>query len=517
MVGTVTIGAKDGNAVEEARRRISLILDPPTADVGAVYAGKVVNITKFGAFVNVLPGRDGLLHISKLSPLAAASGSTTWRTCSPRPAHRGAGRRHRPAGQGLAVAGLGAPFARRPAGSGTAAGATAGVRTATAATATAPTAAARQPGDPRRRRLDPAGRRGALLRGRLRGRAGGRARRPRPRRRSRPRAAAAVAAAAARPAAARVAVDRNLCSAERHPPGHRDHGGCPLGGGGYWVGSGSRDESDELAGRVALPRAPLFKGTPTRSAAAIAEALDEVGGDCNAFTTKEYTTFYVRLLSEHLPLGLDILSEIMWDPALRPPTSTPSAGHPRRDPDARRRAGRPGGRAVAVLAVPGHPLGRDTLGTQAPWAHWDADDIRRFFEHHYRPATWWSRWPGTAPTTAWRPTSTSASPASPGERPRAHGPGARHRSRCTWCGGRPSRPTCVYGVRSVSRFDERRWALAVLNHVLGGGLSSRLFQKIREERGWPTRCGRSGPPTRMPGRWPSSSAPPDTSTRCCAS
>ena len=70
VVGTVTIGAKDSNAVEEARRRISLILDPPTADVGAVYDGKVVNITKFGAFVNVLPGRDGLLHISKLSPLA---------------------------------------------------------------------------------------------------------------------------------------------------------------------------------------------------------------------------------------------------------------------------------------------------------------------------------------------------------------------------------------------------------------------------------------------------------------
>jgi polyribonucleotide nucleotidyltransferase len=70
VVGTVTIGAKDGNAVEEARRRISLILDPPTAEVGTVYSGKVVNITKFGAFVNVLPGRDGLLHISKLSSLA---------------------------------------------------------------------------------------------------------------------------------------------------------------------------------------------------------------------------------------------------------------------------------------------------------------------------------------------------------------------------------------------------------------------------------------------------------------
>jgi polyribonucleotide nucleotidyltransferase len=66
MVGTVTIGAKDGTAVEEARRRISTILDPPLAEVGATYQGKVVNITKFGAFVNILPGRDGLLHISKI-------------------------------------------------------------------------------------------------------------------------------------------------------------------------------------------------------------------------------------------------------------------------------------------------------------------------------------------------------------------------------------------------------------------------------------------------------------------
>ncbi|MDP8992186.1 MAG: polyribonucleotide nucleotidyltransferase, partial [Actinomycetota bacterium] len=65
-VGRVTIGAKDGAAVEEARRRIELILDPPSAEIGATYTGKVVNVTKFGAFVNILPGRDGLVHISKL-------------------------------------------------------------------------------------------------------------------------------------------------------------------------------------------------------------------------------------------------------------------------------------------------------------------------------------------------------------------------------------------------------------------------------------------------------------------
>jgi len=69
VVGTVTIGAKDGRAVEEARRRIAMILDPPTPEVGATYQGRVVNLAKFGAFVSIMPGRDGLLHISKMSPL----------------------------------------------------------------------------------------------------------------------------------------------------------------------------------------------------------------------------------------------------------------------------------------------------------------------------------------------------------------------------------------------------------------------------------------------------------------
>jgi polyribonucleotide nucleotidyltransferase len=66
IVGIVSIGSKDGSAVAEAKRRIELILDPPTAELGATYTGRVVNVTKFGAFVNILPGRDGLLHISKL-------------------------------------------------------------------------------------------------------------------------------------------------------------------------------------------------------------------------------------------------------------------------------------------------------------------------------------------------------------------------------------------------------------------------------------------------------------------
>jgi polyribonucleotide nucleotidyltransferase len=64
--GTVTIGSTDSGAVAEAKRQIELIVNPPLAKVGEIYPGRVVNITKFGAFVNILPGRDGLVHISKL-------------------------------------------------------------------------------------------------------------------------------------------------------------------------------------------------------------------------------------------------------------------------------------------------------------------------------------------------------------------------------------------------------------------------------------------------------------------
>jgi predicted Zn-dependent peptidase len=252
----------------------------------------------------------------------------------------------------------------------------------------------------------------------------------------------------------------------------------------FWVGSGSRDESDAVAGASHFLEHLLFKGTPTRSASAIAESLDEVGGDCNAFTTKEYTTFYVRLLSEHLPLGLDILSDIMWDPALRPA-----------DVDAERtvildeilmHADEPADLVAEhwqSSLFSGHALGRDTLGTQATVGALDADDIRHFFGHHYRPGNMVVSVAGDCTHEAVAADlERRFAGATGGEAPlrTAPGPGVEglHVVR------RPTEQAhVVYGMRSVSRFDERRWPLSVLNHVLGGGLSSRLFQKVREERG----------------------------------
>ncbi|HEY1652303.1 MAG TPA: pitrilysin family protein [Acidimicrobiales bacterium] len=252
----------------------------------------------------------------------------------------------------------------------------------------------------------------------------------------------------------------------------------------YWVGTGSRDEPDELAGASHFLEHLLFKGTERRSAAAIAEALDEVGGDCNAFTTKEYTTFYVRLLSDHLTLGLDILSDIMWEPALRPD-----------DIEAERtvildeilmHADEPADLAAELWQsslFPGHSLGRDTLGTSSSVRRITREDIVEFLARHYRPANMVVSVAGDCTHDA---VAADLERRFAGERggeaPKRDAPGA---DKVTLEVVR--RPTeqahLVYGARSVSRFDERRWALAVLNHVLGGGLSSRLFQKVREERG----------------------------------
>ena len=252
----------------------------------------------------------------------------------------------------------------------------------------------------------------------------------------------------------------------------------------YWVGTGSRDEPGELAGASHFLEHLLFKGTERWSAAAIAEALDEVGGDCNAFTTKEYTTFYVRLLSDHLDLGLDILGDIMREPALRP-----------EDVEAERtvildeilmHADEPADLASErwqAALFPDHPLGRDTLGTASSVQRITRDDIAGFFATHYRP--------GNMVVAAAGDCTHESVAARIEDRFAGTGGGASPSRRAPEPGIVPldvvRRPTeqahLVYGARSTSRFDERRWALAVLNHVLGGGLSSRLFQKVREQRG----------------------------------
>ncbi len=253
---------------------------------------------------------------------------------------------------------------------------------------------------------------------------------------------------------------------------------------GFWVGTGSRDEEDSQAGSSHFLEHLLFKGTADRSSSAIVEAVDEVGGDFNAFTTKEYTSFYIRLLAEHLNLGLDILSDIMWQPALR-----------REDLDAERQvildeilmhADEPADEASeqsSALLFPEHPLGREVLGTPESVSSMTVERIRDFFALHYRPGNMVVAVAGdlehqaVADGVEQRFAGTQGGATPKRESPEDKVEPLRVTRRST------EQAHVVLASRSVNRMDRRRYALAVVNHVLGGGLSSRLFQEIRERRG----------------------------------
>ncbi|MGH9108662.1 MAG: M16 family metallopeptidase [Acidimicrobiales bacterium] len=264
---------------------------------------------------------------------------------------------------------------------------------------------------------------------------------------------------------------------------------------GFWVGTGSRDEPPERAGASHFLEHLLFKGTAARSAAAIAEALDEVGGDCNAFTSKEYTSFYVRLLAEHLPLGLGILADIMEEPALR--DADVGAERSVILDEILMHADEPADlvaeRGMGAL-FPDHALGRDTLGTAESIRSTTAADVRRFFDHHYRPGNVVVSVAGDCDHQVVADVLGERFAGRPGgEAPARTAPAAEVEPLVV-----VRRPTeqahLVLGMRSVSRHHPDRWALSVLNLVLGGGLSSRLFQKVREERGlaysiWSERAG----------------------------
>ncbi len=116
---------------------------------------------------------------------------------------------------------------------------------------------------------------------------------------------------------------------------------------GVWLTRGSRHESDAQAGIAHFVEHMLFKGTDTRSAEDIAQAIDSIGGQLDAFTAKEYAGYYIKVLDEHLPLAVELLSDIVMRPAFVEEEVEPrEEGHPRRNQDGRGHARRPRARAL---------------------------------------------------------------------------------------------------------------------------------------------------------------------------
>ena len=253
---------------------------------------------------------------------------------------------------------------------------------------------------------------------------------------------------------------------------------------GVWVGVGARDEPTELSGASHFLEHLLFKGTPTRTARQIAEAIEAVGGDMNAHTGRESTAYYTRLPADHTALGLDILGDVLTQPSFRPP-----------EVDSERRVileellmhlDMPDSLVHTQLAealFPDHPLGREVAGTKETVEAISRDQIAEFFGHWYRAANLSVVAAGNLDhdqVVAAFEESFGALEA--GVVPERQAPTEASRPLVVQ-GSDIEQVHVELGWRSFDHFDDDRYALSVLNQVIGGGMSSRLFQQVREERG----------------------------------
>ncbi len=253
---------------------------------------------------------------------------------------------------------------------------------------------------------------------------------------------------------------------------------------GAWVGVGARDETDELCGVSHFLEHLLFKGSETRTAREISQAVDRVGGDINAFTSKEYTAYYARLPARHQALAIGLLGEVVTQPALRPDDidnerlvileelamdddSPDDVAH----------------RAFMRHLFPEHPLGRETAGSVETVEAIVPADVRGFFDSHYRA--------GSSVVAVSGPLDHDIALAQIEQAFAAFEPGDGRVARAEpgqASGGElldddTEQVHLVLGMQSMRRGDPDREALDVVNHVFGGGLSSRLFDEIRERRG----------------------------------
>jgi predicted Zn-dependent peptidase len=253
---------------------------------------------------------------------------------------------------------------------------------------------------------------------------------------------------------------------------------------GVWVGVGARDEPDELSGVSHFLEHLLFKGTEERGAREIASAVDRVGGDINAFTAKEYTAYYSRVPAEHLPLAVELLGDVLTAPALR----DGDVDNERQvileelamDDDLPEDVAH---RLLAEGLFPEHPLGRETAGTAESVEAITPDDVRDFFRRWYRPSAMVVAVAGAVDHDAVVAEVERRFPrAEPAPAPIRVAPTVEPAS-VVVDRRRTEQAQVALGFRGLPRRDPDREALDVMNHVLGGGLSSRLFEEIREQRG----------------------------------
>jgi predicted Zn-dependent peptidase len=252
---------------------------------------------------------------------------------------------------------------------------------------------------------------------------------------------------------------------------------------GCWVDTGSRDETPSEAGASHFLEHLLFKGSEAWSARRISETFDGIGARHNAFTSKEYTCFWTRTRDEDLPVGVEILAEMLQRPAFRQDEIDSERNVVleeinMNDDDPTDVAHE----EFITAAWSGHPLALPILGTRQSIQDMSRDTVADYWARRYTPRSTVVSIAGNLPDNlmeiivdrfgSWEGGATTRV----SDSPTVHS-NARVHTKDT------EQAHILYGSPSIVRDDDRRFALTLADHVLGGGMSSRLFREIRETRG----------------------------------
>ena len=262
---------------------------------------------------------------------------------------------------------------------------------------------------------------------------------------------------------------------------------------GIWVGVGSRDEDHAHAGATHYLEHLLFKGTRRRTALEISAEMDAVGGEMNAFTAKEYTCYYARVLDADLPLAVDVLSDMVTSSLITP-----------KDVDAERNVvleeiamndddpSDTAHEAFTAKLFGDTPLGRPILGTVDSINAITRDQIIEHYQARYTSEHLVVAAAGNldhdtvvqlVAQAFGKALDHAAEPVPPRLNGSHSGSGTAAGVGTTLVSRGIEQANLVLGCEAMARTDDRRFALGVLNAAFGGGMSSRLFQEVREKRG----------------------------------
>jgi len=254
---------------------------------------------------------------------------------------------------------------------------------------------------------------------------------------------------------------------------------------GVWMRAGSRHEIPELNGISHFVEHMVFKGTKSRSAQRIAREVDAIGGNLDAFTGKETVCFNIKVLDEHVPTALDVLSDLVLNPVFASEEIARERGvileEIKMDED------NPDTLVHEIFTQgfwKGHPLGKPILGTRETVRSFSQNTLLSFFEQRFQAGNMVFSAAGNLEHDRFVelvahhfgslvPGSVCGDGAAPTVTPRLHLRNKKSLEQVQLCLGVPAPPVA----------DSSRYITLLLNTILGGGMSSRLFQTVREERG----------------------------------